>query len=254
MTGDLHQIAFQFPLVPFFKQRRQFFRRPARPPAQQINTFGDQLHIGIFNAIMDHFHKMAGAVPFQRRAAGLSLRLGRRRKEQGRNHWPHLLGASRHDGRPVPGPFLAAGNPGPYKNDLLLPAPLCPVLGVLEIGVSSIDDHIPWLQQRQKAFQKPIHCLPSLDHQNDSPGPLQSAAQLFQGVKGMQILSFIPLQAFIGHLTGAVINPQTHTLFSQLLGQIPAHHTQADQPALTGFFPFHDHSPFPCSKRRYSSW
>ncbi len=59
---DLDEIGIELALIPIGKNTAHLSRRYARHRAQQIIRFADKLHIAIFDAIVDHFYKMTGAI------------------------------------------------------------------------------------------------------------------------------------------------------------------------------------------------
>ena len=60
------------PFVPFREEPGRLFRRAAAG-AQQAPDLGDDLHVGVFDAVMDGLHEMARAVGAEPRRAGLVL-------------------------------------------------------------------------------------------------------------------------------------------------------------------------------------
>ena len=66
VSGNVDQITAQFTFAPLTKYSTLFHGRHAQVFHQRI-SLANQLHVGVFNAVVNHLHKVssaAGAHPF----------------------------------------------------------------------------------------------------------------------------------------------------------------------------------------------
>ena len=168
--GDLDQVRFEFALIPFRKDMMHVVRNHAQAVFHQLIRFANELHVAVFDSVVDHLHVMAGAVfahPITARRAVLDfggnglkdrfdMRPGRRR-------------TARHDGWPVPRTFFATRN---ACADVKQPFGLHisrAATGVVEQRIPAIDDDVARLKMRQHLFDEIVHRAASLDHEHDAP-------------------------------------------------------------------------------------
>jgi hypothetical protein len=74
--GDLDQERLEIPFVPAGEDLRDLGRGSSGSLADQVVGLGDQLHVGVLDAVVDHLHVVAGAVGADVGAAGLTVHLG----------------------------------------------------------------------------------------------------------------------------------------------------------------------------------
>jgi hypothetical protein len=79
--------------------------------AQQIVGLGDQLHVGVFDAVVHHLHEVAGTVRAHVHHARLARDLGRDRGEHRGQARPGVSGPAGHDRGTVQGALSTAGHP-----------------------------------------------------------------------------------------------------------------------------------------------
>src|SRR5690606_38102537 len=60
--GDLDEVAFEFAAVPFGEDVGDFGGAFAGFAADEVVCFGDELHVGVLDAVVDHLDEVAGAV------------------------------------------------------------------------------------------------------------------------------------------------------------------------------------------------
>ena len=61
ISGDLDQIAFEFPFVPRFENVVKFVVCQAQGVFQNQVSFADQLHVTVFDPVVNHFDIVASA-------------------------------------------------------------------------------------------------------------------------------------------------------------------------------------------------
>src|SRR5690606_837563 len=73
VSGDLDQVRVQAPFVPLTEDRRDLGGLVSGDVAQQVVGLGDELHVGIFDAVVHHLDEMSGAVGADVGAAGRAV-------------------------------------------------------------------------------------------------------------------------------------------------------------------------------------
>ena len=140
--------------------------RHARGATQDVVDLADQLHDPVFDAVVDHLHvvarRMTAAVGHARPVVvGLRGDLLEYRGDA-------LVGlevAAGHDRRPPQGTLLAAGDAAAYEVQASLLQALGAPVGIGEMGVSAIDEHIAWLEMLKESVDHPIRARSCSDHQ-----------------------------------------------------------------------------------------
>src|SRR5439155_3268649 len=113
IAGDLDQITLQVALVPFLENLVHFIGRHAQAVLQDVVSLADDLHVAVFDAVVDHLDVMAGAVFANPIAAGRSVvHFGRDGLEDRFDVRPGRGRTAGHDARTVARPFLPARHTG----------------------------------------------------------------------------------------------------------------------------------------------
>ena len=102
--------------------------------AQQVVGLGDQLHVGVLDAVVHHLHEVPGAVGADVRAARRAVDVRGDLLQDRAERLVRLRRPARHDRRPVQRALLAAGDPAPDEVDALLLQRGLPAAGVLELA------------------------------------------------------------------------------------------------------------------------
>jgi len=211
---DLHQVALQGPLVPVGEHLGPLLGAQAEMSLEQMPGFGDQLHVAVLDAVVHHFHVVAGsalphplATSFSRFCPG----------GDGAQHVLHVGPgrriAARHDAGAEPGSLLATRYTAADEQNALGGERSIAALGIEIVGIAPIDEDIASLQQRQQALDDAIHYLASLHHQHDAARPSDGRGERPQ-VEGRQD-------------GGAVADHLAHKILGQLLVVIPDRHAVA---------------------------
>ena len=137
--------------------------------AQQVIALGDQLHVGVLDAVVDHLHVVPGAVGADVGAARRPVDVGGDRLEDRLDRLVvGLAVAAGHDARPVQRSLLAAGDADAQEVDALLGELRVAALGVAEVGVAAVDQRC---RPRRGAARSPR----SRRRWPGRPGPCSSA-------------------------------------------------------------------------------
>ena len=95
--GDLDEIGVEATLVPFAEDRAEIGGALAKAVAQDAVDFGDHLHIGIFDAVVDRLDEVAGTVIAEPGDARIIIVLGGNRGQHLLDALPGVFGAADHD-------------------------------------------------------------------------------------------------------------------------------------------------------------
>ena len=110
--------------------------------AQQLVGLGDQLHVGVLDAVVHHLDEVARAVGADVRAAGHAVDDGSDRLEHRAQGCVGLDRSARHDRRALQGALLAAGDPGADEVDADLAQGGLAAAGVREVRVAAVDEDV----------------------------------------------------------------------------------------------------------------
>src|SRR5664280_3148089 len=62
ITSNLNKVTVKFTFVPFIKNKMHLISSHMKQVTHHLVGFTDQLHITIFDAIVNHFYKMTGTI------------------------------------------------------------------------------------------------------------------------------------------------------------------------------------------------
>ncbi|CSF58879.1 Uncharacterised protein [Shigella sonnei] len=145
--GDVDQVAAQFTVIPLGKGLCQFFVREIQAAFQERIGFSNQLHITVFNTVVNHLHIMACAISTDIGNARFAIfSNGGDFGQDRRNQFIGFFLATRHDGRPFQRPLFSAGNTGTDEVKAFGRKLTVTTNGVLEEGVTTIDDDVAFIE------------------------------------------------------------------------------------------------------------
>ena len=103
----------------------------------------DELHVAVFDAVVDHLDEVARAAVADPVATGHAVvDLGRDRLEDGLDVRPRRGIAAGHEGRAVPRAFFAARNAGADKENAFFLERVVAARGVFVEGIAAVDDDV----------------------------------------------------------------------------------------------------------------
>ena len=199
---------------------------------------------------MDHLHVVPRPAVADPLAAGdipIGTDLRGDRLENIFHQRPGLRIAAGHQARPAAGPFLTAGNPGSDEADPLRLEELRPALGIFELGVSAVDNHVARIQQGEQLLDHRVDRgrlgielglqggdgVLRLDHQHHLAGALELANQLLQRMRPGEM---VPLRfGLVGgeeivHLAGGSVKDRhVEPMVDHIEHQVLPHHRQPHQ-------------------------
>ena len=228
LGGDFDQEGGEVALVPLCEDLGLLGRFDAGAGAQQVEGFADDLHVGVFDAVVDHLDEVAGAVGADPGAAGLAVDVGGDLFQQRAEGVVGLLGAAGHDRGAVEGAFLAAGDADADEVQVLLGQRGFAAAGVLVVRVAGVDDDVARLQQRLELLDHGVDRLAGLDHDQHAARLLQRVNELLQGLRADEVAVVAVLgQQGVGLLDGPVVQGNGEAVPGQVAGEVGPHHRKA---------------------------
>jgi hypothetical protein len=167
LFGDLDQVGVQAALVPVAEDAGDVLGALAETVAQDAVDFGDHLHVGIFDAVVDGLDEVAGAVIAEPRDARVALVLGSNRGQHRLDALPAVFGAADHDRRTMARTFFAARHAHADEGQVGVLEAVEAGDRVAEIGIAGIDHDVALGQMRAQQFHLLIDRLAGLDHDDD---------------------------------------------------------------------------------------
>ena len=171
LGGDLDEVALELAGVPLGEDVGDLGGALAGALADQVVGLGDELHVGVLDAVVHHLHEVAGAVGADVGDARLAVGRDRRDRAQDRAEGLVRLGrAAGHDRRAVERALLAARDAHADEvdaggADLLLAAD-----GVVEVRVAAVDDDVARLEALDELGDDGVGALAGLHHDDRGAG------------------------------------------------------------------------------------
>ncbi len=163
--GDVDQVAAQLAFIPLGKGSCQFFVRQVQTAFQQGIGFSNQLHIAIFDAVVNHLHVMACTVSANIGHARLAIfRNGCDFGQDRRNQLIRFFLATRHDRWTFQGTFFTAGYASTDEVKTFSGQFTVTTDSVLEEGVTTINDDVAFIQIRLQGIDSSISSRPCFNH------------------------------------------------------------------------------------------
>ena len=178
LRGDLDQERVEFSGIPVGEDVGDLRRLQPGTAAQQVVGLGDQLHVGVLDAVVDHLDEVTGTVLADVGAAWRAVDMGGDLLQDRAERLVGQCGTARHDRRPVQRAFLAAGDAAADEVDALDLRGRLPPDGVLELGVAAVDQDVAGLQQLGELVDDRIGRAAGLDHDDDLAGHLEGRHEL----------------------------------------------------------------------------
>ena len=118
IRSNLNQITAELSFIPAGKHVRHLLIRQIDQILHHPVSLSDQLHVTVFDTVVNHLHKMSRSGWSYPLATRSSVRRFRCDALQNRLHFrPCFLRSSGHDGSTVQSTFLSARHPASYKQE-----------------------------------------------------------------------------------------------------------------------------------------
>ncbi len=232
VAGDLDQVRLQVALVPAREDVVQLRRGQSQAAMQHIVSFGDELHIAVFDAVMHHLDEMPCAlrpdVGDARTQRPVRFRhFSSNRLENRADQRPRLRIAAGHDRRAPQRAIFAAAHARPYVADAVGFQRRQTTLRITEVRVAAVDQQIAAIQRGLQPSNDGVNRLARRHHHQDFARPFQQAKEVAQDLvaHGFTISGHIQSQ----HLIGVQIVPgHSKTIARYVQRQHPAHYAQSN--------------------------
>ena len=176
---DLDEERVEVAGVPLLEDLRDRRGVQARDVGEQVVRLGDELDVGVLDAVVHHLDVVPGAT-------GADVHAARGVVDDGRDRGEDLLHlgvgggvAAGHDARPEQRTLLAAGHADTHEADAVRGALLGAAHGVREVRVAGVDDDVALVEQRGELLDHGVHRLARLDHHDDLARGLQRGDEVF---------------------------------------------------------------------------
>ena len=194
-------------------------------------ALADELDVSVLDAVVDHLDEMSCTAFSYPVAAGRAVRdLGADALEDGLDIRPGGRGASGHHGRTLQGTFLAAGDTCADIQEALALHVRGTTRSVRKVGVATVDDDVPRIEDRDELVDKGIDGGSGLDHQEHLARSLERSHEILEGMGAVDIQPLTT--AFhepVNLLDGAVEHADAETLALHVQHEVLAHHGETDQ-------------------------
>ena len=203
----------------------------AEQVAHELISLADELHIAVFDAVVNHFDKVTRAVLADPIAAGSAvLDLGADRLEYGLHARPCGGRAAGHHARTLESALLAAGNTRADIEQTLALDISGASCGIGEVGVAAVDDYIALVEQRNEAVYHGVDRRARLYHHHDLAGLLERSNKLLKRISADYILSLgSAVDEIRNLLSSSVENGDGEALALHIHNEVLAHYGKADK-------------------------
>ena len=230
LGGYVDEVTLKDAAVPVLEHTGNLCRLHRETVAHDAVDLGDHLHVGVFDAVVDGLDEVPGP--------RLAHMVGARRTIicpcgdglQDRGHAGPILGCPTcHDRWAVPRALLPTRDADAHVAERQ--ARRRPTVGVMEVGVASVDHQIIGLKKRGKGGKLVIDRLTGRNHQDDRPGRGHGGHQIGECVGGYDPVGQRPCLGVEGvsDRGRSVPDGDRKALFGNVQGQRRAHGAKADQ-------------------------
>ena len=206
-------------------------RRHAEAARHQVVRFANELHVAIFDAVVNHFHVVTGAIFADPIATGRPIvHLRRDGLEDGFDMRPRRGRTAGHDARAVPRAFLAPGHARADIKQAFRLHVFRAAIGVFEKRVAAVDDDVAGFQSREEMFDELIDGFAGLDHEHDAAGFFEERDHFLDGAGADDIRAFgFPGQELVHLGDRAVESHHGVAVIVHIQDEILAHDGQTDE-------------------------
>ncbi len=229
LSGDVDEVGVELGVLPGAEDLGDLGNAEAADVAQQVIGLGDELHVGVLDAVVDHLDEVTGAVGPHVGAAGGAIDVGR----DGLQHRPQALvgvrGATGHDRGTVECPLLTAGDAHTHEVKATLAQGLLAAPGVGVKRVSGVDDDVAGLHEGGELLDDRLGGGSGLDHDDGYTRGAQRGHEVLQVGRGHELaLGAVALHEPFGASERAVEDRDRVTVASQVSGEVRPHHPQPE--------------------------
>ena len=227
--GDLDEVGLELSGVPVGEDLGYLGRGHSQTVAQEGEGLTDELHIGVFDAVVDHLDEVPGSVGADVIDAGFVSDLRGNGFEQGTQALPRGLRSADHERGSEQSADLSPGDadPGELDAGALEAGPAGD--RVPEVGVAAVDDDVTGNERLGEIADRRIRGASGIDHEDGHPRFGEFLGQVGR-IGGDDELGFGEVSGQpLGALDVAVVDGDSVArLTGEVAGQVRPHHAGSD--------------------------
>ena len=229
LGGDVDEVGVELGVLPGTEDLSDLGDREPADVAQQVVGLGDELHVGVLDAVVDHLDEVAGTVGTDVGAARRAVHVG----GDGLQHRPQAVvglgGAAGHDRGAVECPFLASGDPHAHEVQPALTQGDLAAPGVGVERVAGIDDDVTGLHEGSELLDDRLGGRSGLNHDDGHARRAQRGHKVLQVGCGHEVtFGAVAFDEPLGAGQRAVEDGHRVAMTSQVAGQVRPHHPQPE--------------------------
>ena len=226
--SDLDKEGVEVALVPLLENLADLGGIHAERLAHEVVSFGDDLHVGVFDAVVDHLHEVAGAVLTNVGAAHDSVHMGGDLLEHRAEAVVACLRPAGHNRGAVEGALFTAGDTRADEVEAARTKLLLAAYSVGEQRVAAVHDDVALDHAGREFFDHGIGSFASLDHDDRDAGPLKRGDEFVHGFRGHELAVLTVLSNHtLGLFHGTVVNRHFESVAGKVTGEVRAHDRHA---------------------------
>ncbi|CAB4598350.1 unannotated protein [freshwater metagenome] len=187
LRRDFNEVRLEFTGVPLREHIGDFGWRKAGATADEVVCLGNKLHVGVFDAVVNHFDEVTGAVCSDVGDARLAFGDGGDGLEDRSERFPCLCASAGHYRRASECTLFAARNTSADKVDARFAHSLFATNGVGEQCVSAIDNDVARFENFTQLVDDGVGSSASLDHDDRGARGGERCGEVSDRLRGNEI-------------------------------------------------------------------
>ena len=235
LGGDLDEIRLELAAVPLGEDVGDLRGRLARAAPDEIVGLGDQLHVGVLDAVVHHLDEVAGTVVADVRDARLALGDRCDALEDRAESHPRLVGTAGHERGAEQGALLTAGDAHADEVEAALAYRLLTADGVGEERVAAVDDDVARLEDLHERLDHRIRRTTGFDHDDSGARLLQRGRELPVAERGHEPGLGVISDELVG-LRPRPVEHRDRVAFArgEIASEVRSHHRESDDSDVGG--------------------
>jgi len=236
VAGDFNQERVEDAIVPFGKDVTHFCVAHTETTVHDIVRLANQLHVTIFDTVVNHLDIVASTVTTNPVAARLAIGLGSNALEDVLDVRPGLFISTRHQRWTITGTFFTSRDTGADKADALLRQILGTAVAVWVMGVSTVNDDVALFDEGEHLLNEVVDRRTSHDQKHHTTRLLELGNELLNrmGSDNGFALGLI-LEEAIDLGDGSVESNNGEAVIRSVENQILAHDREANETEITNW-------------------
>jgi hypothetical protein len=181
----------------------------------------NKLHVTVLDTVVDHLDVVTSTLIADPLTARLTIALGSDALEDVLDVRPGLLVATGHQRRAISSTLLTTRDTRADESDTLGSKVLGAAVGVGEVRVTTINDDVTLVEERQKLLNPVIDSRTGLDEEHDTTRRLELANELLVGVSANNGLALgLVLEEVVDLGEGSVVGADGETVISHVQDEV----------------------------------